>query len=137
MMRRRGLNLWRTGYQKHIGPPKQGVCVGIQSRHLYTYINTCGAVHYTEYFVQSVHQWTSLPWWAVIGGLTVTLRSLVTLPLAVHQNKVVTRMELLQPTLKEFSEAIKHNVVIRCRREGLPVEEANRRYRTEVCYCFL
>lgn len=62
----------------------------------------------------------------------MSLRSIVTLPLAVKQNRIITHMELLQPTIKEYSEALKHNVVVKCKREGFSLEETNRRYRTEV-----
>lgn len=85
-----------------------------------------------EVFLQGIHEFSHLPWWAVILYSTAVLRTLITLPLAVHQNKVLARMELLQPTIKEYSEAIKHRVVGRCRREGLPVDEANRKYKKEV-----
>lgn len=64
--------------------------------------------------------------------VTVALRSLVTLPLAVHQNKLLVRMELLLPTLKEYQEAVKHNIIGKSRRDNVPVEEANRRMMKEV-----
>ena len=56
----------------------------------------------------------------------------MTLPLAVYQNKIIAKIELLAPTLKEYQEAVKHNVVVRCKRANLPVEEANRRMMKEV-----
>lgn len=90
------------------------------------------AINSAEGFFQAVHHYTHLPWWAVIVLSTVTLRSLVTLPLAIHQNKLLAKTELLLPTLKEYQEAVKHNVVGRSRRAGLPVEEANRIMRKEV-----
>ena len=68
----------------------------------------------------------------VIVLATVLLRSLVTLPLAIHQNKMLVKMELLLPTLREYQEAVKHNVIAKCRRANLPVEEANRRMKKEV-----
>ena len=37
------------------------------------------------------------------------------------------------PTLKEYQEAVKHNVVTKCRREDVPYKEANRRVDKEVC----
>ena len=85
-----------------------------------------------ESLLTAVHVQSALPWWAVIAGTTVVLRGVLTLPLAVHQQKVGARMELLRPLLKEYSDAIMHNVVVKCRRQGLPVEEANRRIRKEV-----
>ena len=68
-------------------------------------------IHAAEVFFQTVHYYTHLPGCGVIILTPVVLRSLVTLPLAVHQNKIITKMELLMPTLKEYQEAVKHNVV--------------------------
>ena len=85
-----------------------------------------------ESILVGVHINLSLPWWAVIAGTTLALRSVLTVPLAIHQQKVGVRLELLKPVLTKYVEAIKHNVVVKCRRENLPVEEANRRIRKEV-----
>lgn len=90
------------------------------------------AIHVAERFYEGVHHYTHLPWWAVIACCTVALRSLITLPLAVHQNKMLAKMELLTPTLKEYQEAVQHNVIIKCRRENVPYEIANKRVQKEV-----
>ena len=90
-------------------------------------------IHAAEVFFQTVHHYTHLPWCGVIILTTIVLRSLVTLPLAIHQNKIITKMELLMPTLKEYQEAVKHNVVTKCRREDVPYKEAKRRVNKEVC----
>ena len=89
-------------------------------------------VHLAQSFLQNVHDHSHLPWWAVVLGSTFALRAAVTLPLAIHQQKVLAKIELLMPTLKEYQEAVKHNVIVKCRRANLPVEEANRRIRKEV-----
>ena len=91
------------------------------------------AVHSAEQFLTSVHSLTGLPWWLVVVGSTVALRSVITLPLAIQQNKLIARIELLQPTIKEYKEAIKHNVVVKCRREGVQdLNEVNRRIYKQV-----
>ena len=82
--------------------------------------------------LETLHSWTHLPWWAVIVGTTVALRSLVTLPMAVYQNKLVAKIELLQPTLNMMTESLKHKVTVECRRAGMPVEEAENRYNKQV-----
>ena len=89
-------------------------------------------IEYAEVTLKYIHQSTSLPWWAVITGVTVTLRSVITVPLAVRQNKILTRMEMLAPTVKEYTEALKHNIIVKCRREGASLDETNRRYKLEV-----
>lgn len=70
--------------------------------------------------------------WAVIVGSTVVLRSIVTVPLAVHQNKLITTIELSQPTLQLMTEALKQRVVGEGRRMNLSAEEADRKFRKEV-----
>jgi inner membrane protein COX18 len=89
-------------------------------------------VHAAEVLFSSVHSLSHLPWWAVIVVSTFSLRAFATLPLAVHQANLVCRIELLLPTVKELQEAVKHRVITECKREHLPVEEANRRMMKEV-----
>ena len=70
--------------------------------------------------------------WAVIVGSTVVLRSIVTLPLAVHQNKLLTTIELSAPTLQMMTDALKMRVYGECRRMNLSVEQAELKFRKEV-----
>jgi hypothetical protein len=56
----------------------------------------------------------------------------ITLPLAVHQNKLITKIELLQPTLKELTEALKHRVTVESRNKGLSSETANKVFKKQV-----
>ncbi|XP_028410881.1 cytochrome c oxidase assembly protein COX18, mitochondrial-like [Dendronephthya gigantea] len=76
-------------------------------------------------FLETVHDYTHLPWWCTIVVTCIGLRSVITLPLAVHQNKLLTKIELLQPTLKELTEALKHRVTIECRNKGMSSQAAN------------
>ena len=48
---------------------------------------------------------------------------------------MIAKMELLQPTLKEISDALKHNLAIKCHREGQSAEEFNQKFKKEVT-CF-
>lgn len=83
-------------------------------------------------FLESVHTCTHLPWWGTIVVTCVGLRCVITLPLAVYQNKLITRIELLQPTLKELTEALKHRVTVESRKEGLSSEAANKVFTKKV-----
>ena len=89
-------------------------------------------VQSTELALNSLHQCTHLPWWAVIVGTTLVLRVGVTLPLAVYQMKLAAKQELLLPRLKELQEAALHSVVVRCRKANLPHTEANKIFQKEV-----
>ena len=89
-------------------------------------------VQVAQTFYESLHQWLPFPWGALIVFSTVCLRGMITLPLAVIQNRNIAKMILLAPTVKEYSEALLHNVVVRCRRAGLSASEANLQYKLEV-----
>ena len=56
----------------------------------------------------------------------------MTVPLAVHQNKLITTIELSQPTLQMMTEALKHRVAGECRRMNLSAEEADLKFRKQV-----
>ena len=81
---------------------------------------------------QIVHEHSHLPWWALIMLSTVSLRTLTTLPLAIQQCKLIAKLELFQPKLVQYREALKHNVIIRCRKANMSVEQANKILRKEV-----
>ena len=74
--------------------------------------------------------------WAVIIGSTAVLRSVTTVPLAVHQNKLIAKIELHQPTVSMMTEALKHTVVGECRRSGLPADRADKLFKKRVCFEF-
>ena len=61
----------------------------------------------------------------------------MTVPLAVHQNKLLTTIELSQPTLQMMTEALKMRVVGECRRMNQSAEEADRKFRKEVSVLYL
>ena len=56
----------------------------------------------------------------------------MTVPLAVQQNKLITTIELSQPTLQMMTEALKQRVAGECRRMNLSAEDADRKFRKEV-----
>ena len=68
-----------------------------------------------------------LPWWGTILCSTLILRTIITLPLAIKQNKYLAKLELLKPMLKEITDAVKHNVIIRGQREGKEQPEIQKR----------
>ena len=54
-------------------------------QQMYTDLSESSLVATTQRYLESVHDWTHLPWWATIIVSTVTLRLIVTLPLAIYQ----------------------------------------------------
>ena len=105
---------------------------GHQVRHnstspLYTFPLIVGV----QDFLTSFHDLTGLPWWATIISTTIFFRLAITLPLAREQAITLAKTELIQPTINEILEALKHNIAIKGRRAGKSVEEVNREFRME------
>jgi hypothetical protein len=76
---------------------------------------------------------SELPWWFVIATSSIALRSLVSLPLAVYQQHIIARLEMLKPEMKVWTDAIKYNVAARARRDNKSLEEAQKILSREVC----
>ena len=127
---RRTISSWSHETSQRVEKTSWKIQPRVKFQRTYSSISTDSApytvVQAAEVFFQTVHYYTHLPWCGVIILTTIVLRSLVTLPLAIHQNKIITMMELLMPTLKEYQEAVKHNVVTKCRREDVPYKETNK-----------
>ena len=75
--------------------------------------------------------------WAVIIGSTAVLRTIITVPLAIYQNKVIAEIELRQPTVSMMTEALKHRVVAECRKLGVTAYEADRVFKKRVGYRYM
>eukprot|EP00043_Microstomoeca_roanoka_P009321 m.88785 g.88785 ORF g.88785 m.88785 type:complete len:358 (-) comp14550_c0_seq2:151-1224(-) len=73
-----------------------------------------------------------LPWWAVVGSSAAAMRLLVLLPAAVKSEEFRSRLELLGPTIAEWTDALRFKVYARCRKEGKTQEEADKLLQREI-----
>ena len=62
----------------------------------------------TESF-QAIHEFSGLPWWALIPITTFTLRSIWTLPLAIFQRKN-SKQSSLRPLVSAMNPVLKMNL---------------------------
>eukprot|EP00042_Codosiga_hollandica_P052162 m.657643 g.657643 ORF g.657643 m.657643 type:complete len:339 (-) comp58437_c0_seq2:22-1038(-) len=85
-----------------------------------------GLVAAVEETLVATQTLTGLPWYGAVASVTVLLRAGISLPLSVYQQHVIARLELLKPELKVWTDAIKYNVAVRCRRENKTLEEAQK-----------
>eukprot|EP00794_Sanderia_malayensis_P016647 gene16647-18337_t len=115
---------FETGERRRENP----IC---HSSSLPTYYYTFPLVVGIQTLLINMQSFTGLPWWATIVSSTILLRFVITLPLARVQATAVAKTELLQPTLKEVYEALKHNIAIKGKRNGESAEEVERKYRQE------
>jgi membrane protein insertase Oxa1/YidC/SpoIIIJ len=63
-------------------------------------------VSMNEHLLELAHQSFGLPWWATIITVTVGLRTVITLPLALRQLRLTARLLELRPTLKAWEAAL-------------------------------
>ncbi|KAJ7969729.1 Mitochondrial inner membrane protein OXA1 [Quillaja saponaria] len=56
-----------------------------------------------QYFIDGVHSYTGLNWWAAIVVTTLLIRG-ATLPLLIHQLKATTKFTLMRPRLEELKQ---------------------------------
>lgn len=127
----KGLNAGRNWHLERVFP----LCSGMKSTQSRSMSNdnfyTSPVIVAMQDVLLSVNSFTGLPWWATIMSTTLLLRLLITLPLARQQAVTVSKIELLQPTINEIVEALKHNITIKGKRANKPVEEVNREFRME------
>lgn len=75
-------------------------------------------VHLAEQFLVGVQQVSGLPWWASIAIGTLSVRTLVTLPLAAYQMVVVAKVEALQVEISELATRLRYEVSVRAKERG-------------------
>ncbi|GAA6215159.1 mitochondrial inner membrane protein COX18 [Lates japonicus] len=75
-------------------------------------------VHLCEHFLVSVQQISGLPWWLSIVVATLSVRTLITLPLAAYQLIIVSKVEALQVEISELAKRLRYEVSIRARERG-------------------
>lgn len=81
----------------------------------------------------NLHDATGLPWWATITVSTLALRSLITLPLAVYQNRNLAKFEkVVTVDLPEIAKELKRETAIAVRRFNWTEEEAKRAFTASV-----
>ncbi|TDG95882.1 hypothetical protein EPR50_G00244250 [Perca flavescens] len=75
-------------------------------------------VHLCEHFLVSVQQLSGLPWWLSIVVATLSVRTLITLPLAAYQMVVLAKVEALQAEISELAKRLRYEVSVRARERG-------------------
>lgn len=62
---------------------------------------------YFQHGLVNLHDATGLPWWATIILSTILLRSCITVPLTIYQNKIVARIELISMEMPDIIKELK------------------------------
>ncbi|KAG8177702.1 hypothetical protein JTE90_018323 [Oedothorax gibbosus] len=114
-------------------PPSLGPCV--LSRHFstdgfYASLAQSPPVQTAQSLLLDIHQY--LPWWAVILVATLAVRSLVVLPLAVHQAQVVGRLAAVNAEMNKLAPELNKEVELARKMAGWDRNQAKRIFRAQV-----
>lgn len=72
-------------------------------------------VHYMQQSLIDIHNSTGLPWWATIVCSTILLRTTITLPLAVYQQVILSRLELIKYEMNDLVQELKTETTVAAR----------------------
>nr|XP_020441059.1 mitochondrial inner membrane protein COX18 [Monopterus albus] len=75
-------------------------------------------VHLCENFLVSMQQVSGLPWWLSITVATLSVRTVITLPLAAYQLVIISRVEALQVEISELAKRLRYEVSVQARERG-------------------
>jgi membrane protein insertase Oxa1/YidC/SpoIIIJ len=80
-------------------------------------------ISFNQSILEFIHNSTVLPWWATILISTTLLRTFLTLPIAVVQQKNDAKILSLQPQIMGIFERLKHEVVREVKKRNGTYEE--------------
>ncbi|XP_068182069.1 cytochrome c oxidase assembly protein COX18, mitochondrial isoform X2 [Antennarius striatus] len=81
----------------------------------YRDLSDSALVHQVEHFLVATQQVSGLPWWLNIAVSTLVARTFVTLPLAVYQMVILSRVEALQQEISEVAKRLRYEVSVRAK----------------------
>lgn len=92
---------------------------------IWTTLSNSPPVMYAQSGLIQLHDFTGLPWWGNVILSTVILRTVVTLPLSIYQQRNMARFEKVATVdLPELTKEIKIEMAIAVKKFGWTEEEA-------------
>lgn len=79
---------------------------------IYTSLSNSTPVAVFQDGLVHLHDTTGLPWWATIVLSTVLLRSVITLPLTVYQQKISARLEMIAAEMPDIVKELKQEAMV-------------------------
>ncbi|XP_055620006.1 cytochrome c oxidase assembly protein COX18, mitochondrial [Toxorhynchites rutilus septentrionalis] len=95
---------------------------------VWTTISQSTPVAYVQQGLINIHDISGLPWWASIILSTVVLRSAVTLPLAIYQNKIIARLEKITLEMPDLVKELKKETAYAMKKFNWTEQQARMMY---------
>lgn len=86
-----------------------------------------------QQFIETFHG-AGLPWWASIVTATICLRSALTLPIAVYQQRAIGRMLAAAPIVQSWGETLKNQLAREGKIKGWEYERYNLELQKQVMW---
>jgi len=93
-------SIWDQNFHRHFS-------IAAPITNLWITISNSTPVAYFQQGLVNLHDITGLPWWATIILSTVLLRTCITVPLTIYQNKIVARIELISMEMPDIVKQLK------------------------------
>lgn len=120
---------WQNPIEKHrVQPQARNFSMDSTVTSLWTSISQSTPVAYVQQGLINIHDLTGLPWWASVILSTVLMRSLVTLPLAIYQNKIVARLEKISLEMPDIVKELKQETAYAMKKFNWTEREARITY---------
>ncbi|XP_051160320.1 cytochrome c oxidase assembly protein COX18, mitochondrial-like [Leptopilina boulardi] len=85
-------------------------------------------VNYCQEYLQFLHNYTGLPWWATIVLSSVILKTIFYFPLSLQQRRCLIALDNVQQKFNISMELIKEEIKISMKKFGWPMDFAKSRY---------
>lgn len=123
---------WTTSLSSGVFNPQRHFSYEATVTGIWHSLSQSAPVAYMQHGMINLHDLTGLPWWATIVLTTVGLRTLVTLPLAVYQNKILTRLEQISLEMPEIVKELKAETAFAMKKFNWTEKEARIMYNHSV-----
>lgn len=129
LAKRRGQLVIRTTSRPAYGNwIKRNYSVESSVTSLWTTISCSTPVEYVQQGLISLHDYSGLPWWASIVVSTILVRTAVTLPLSIYQNKIVARLEKISLEMPDIVKSLKAETAYAVRKFHWTEDQARMMY---------
>lgn len=100
--------------------------------NLWLTISNSVPVAYFQQGLINVHDISGMPWWATVILSTIFLRTVITVPLAVYQKKIMARLELISKEMPAIQKELQKEAAIGMKKFNWTKEETARIYNRSV-----
>lgn len=105
----------------------------LSAASVYESLSSSTVVSYFQDHIVQFHDVSGMPWWGTIIVSTILLRTMITLPLTIYQNKVVARLENISIEMSSIAKELTIETTIAKKQFSLSEKQARILFNKSVC----